>query len=56
MTWEKNAEYVNEEYGAFVDWKEEFYLCPGCGEPVYECDWTEEELEDFICPICLFKD
>lgn len=51
-TWDINADIVENEYGMFVDWEERFYTCPFCGEPVYECDWTDEELENFICPIC----
>ena len=50
--WEKNAFNVRNIYGDFVDWEERFYNCPYCGEPIYDCDWSEEELEDFICPIC----
>lgn len=50
--WTKNAKKVEEDYGGFVDWDEKFYNCPYCGEPVYEDDWTEEELKNFICPIC----
>jgi predicted RNA-binding Zn-ribbon protein involved in translation (DUF1610 family) len=52
--WEKNAKYVERVYGTYVDWEERFYECPECGEPVYECDWSDEELKDFICPICWF--
>ena len=51
-TWEKNASNVALVYGSYVDWEERFYICPCCGEPVYECDWSKEELENFICPIC----
>lgn len=52
--WEKNAKKVADEYGAFVDWEERFYTCPECGEPVYECDWSEGELLLNLCPICGF--
>lgn len=50
--WTKNAEEVEKTYDSFVDWEERFYQCPFCGEPVYECDWSDEELEAFICPVC----
>ena len=50
--WEINAQEVEEVYGGYVDWEERFYLCPECDEPVYECDWTAEELKNFICPVC----
>ena len=53
MMWEKNAKEVEEVYGEFVvDWEEKFYICPECGEPVYECDWDESDLTRFFCPIC----
>lgn len=54
--WEENAKYVEHVYGCYVDWEERFYECPECGEPVYECDWDENQLCDFICPICEFDD
>lgn len=53
--WEANAKYVERVFGAYVDWEERFYECPACGEPVYECDWTLNELLE-LCPICGFVD
>ena len=54
--WEKVAHLVEANYGGYVDWKERFFLCPECGEPVYECDWADSDLvngdEDFMCPVC----
>ena len=55
-TWEENAKYVNRIYGSRVDWEERFYICPECEEPVYECDWTGEELRQHLCPICEFEE
>ena len=52
--WEYNAKLVEKVYGSYVDWEERFYLCPECGEPVYECDWTDRDLMFVICPICNF--
>lgn len=49
--WEVNAQYVEEVFDAYVDWEERFYECPHCGEPIYECDWTADELIE-LCPIC----
>ncbi len=54
--WEERAREVAEVYGVHVDWEERFYECPECDEPVYECDWTEEKLNKFICPICEFTE
>lgn len=50
--WEKNARYVEETFGSYVDWEERFYICPECGEPIYECDWSEDILLYSYCPIC----
>ena len=52
--WEANAKIIEEVYGGYVDWKERFYLCPECDEPVYECDWSTQELANEICPCCGF--
>ena len=53
MNWRETAKYVEETYGAFVDWEEEFFECPECWEPVYKCDWKHEPLVD--CPVCGFN-
>lgn len=50
--WERIARYCQDEYGIFVDWEERFFICPECGEPIYECDWDAEELH--ACPVCEF--
>ena len=52
--WEENAYAVEKYYGCFVDWENRYYICPECGECVYECDWTEKGLKKFLCPICEF--
>lgn len=54
--WEQNAKMIEEVYGSFVDWEERFYICPDCGEQVYSCDWTDEDLALAICPICEFTE
>ena len=54
--WESNARYLESVYGVYVNWEERFYICPECGEPVYECDWDVNELCDYYCPICTFSE
>ena len=54
--WEFNAPIVEIVYGMQVDWDERFYICPACGEPIYECDWPDDVLDEFICPVCEFVD
>lgn len=54
--WERNAEDVESIYGGYVDWEERFYKCPECGEPIYECDWSDSELTNHFCPVCEFDD
>lgn len=54
--WELSAHTVREVYGGYVDYEERFYVCPCCGEPVYEKDWSKESLEEFMCPICEDED
>lgn len=53
--WEINARLVEREFGGYVDWDERFYNCPECEEPIYECDWSEDELME-ICPVCGFRE
>ena len=50
--WEDNAKIVEKEYGGQVNWEERFYICPWCGESIYECDWSLLEFDMWICPIC----
>ena len=54
LAWMTNARTVDLVYGGYVDWVAKFYICPECGEPIFRSDWSEEDLEDFICPICEF--
>ena len=53
MSWEKVARHCEEEYGTHIDWDEEFFICPECGEPIYKDDWDADELR--ICPVCEFE-
>ena len=50
--WEQIARHVRAVCGSFVDWDERFFICPECGEPIYECDWADHDLT--TCPVCDF--
>ena len=50
-TWLQAAVYCEETFGVPVDMKEGFFICPECGEPIYECDWDAYS-EWECCPIC----
>ena len=54
--WYDIARECSEDYGSQVDYEEGFFVCPECGEPIYECDWSESELRnedgEYICPVC----
>lgn len=59
MAWENIARWVSRDYGVQVDWEEEFFICPECGEPIYKCDWQEEDYflghkftGTVYCPVC----
>ncbi len=52
--WEKVANFCVQVYGVFVDWDERFFECPECGEPIYESDWSTDELKNG-CPVCEFE-
>ena len=51
MNWKNAALYCRKTFGSHIDWEEEFFECPECGEPIYKVDW--EDHDDWnICPIC----
>jgi hypothetical protein len=53
--WNWAAKVVEEEFGGYVNWDEEYFICPECGEPVYADDWDDNEFAlATICPICQF--
>lgn len=56
MNWDYIANLVEVNYGGQVDWEERFFVCPNCGEPIYECDWADSDFLDgndnYICPVC----
>lgn len=50
--WERNAEIAEKYYGSAVDYEERWYICPECGDPIYESDYSQEELLNELCPVC----
>ena len=52
-TWRYAAEYIEKHFGGYVDWEEEYFECPECGEPIYKDDWNDYESWT-ICPVCDF--
>lgn len=60
--WEHIARYVATTYDTEVNFNEEYFLCPECGEPVYACDYIDSDYflgknayythGKVYCPIC----
>lgn len=50
-SWNDAAAYCEDNFGAFVDTNEGFFICPECGEPIYENDWPEHPAW-YACPVC----
>ena len=50
-SWRYVATFVEEDYSGYVDWDEEFFLCPECSEPIYKCDYPYISM-GMICPVC----
>lgn len=50
-TWSYCARYCEKTYRTYVDWDEEFFLCPECGEPIYKSDWDDHD-DWNVCPVC----
>lgn len=53
LTWLEAGTYCENVYGVVLNTKEGFFICPDCGEPIYECDWEDHHWE--TCPICDFE-
>ena len=49
-SWDYVANYIIKEI-SYVDWEEEFYVCPECDEFVYKKDYPFIQV-GMICPIC----
>ena len=50
-TWYQAMEYCVASFGSYVDKEEGFFICPECGEPIYECDWDDHP-DWTMCPVC----
>ena len=51
ISWYEAAMYCMETFGSYVDTVEKFFICPECGEPIYEIDWLN--IKDWrVCPVC----
>lgn len=54
--WNWAAKVVEKEFGGYVNWEEEYFICPECGEVVDGLDWGDDDFSyNTICPICEFK-
>ena len=51
FTWLEAAVMCEELYGAETNMREGYFVCPECGEPIYERDWREHD-DWTVCPIC----
>ena len=51
IVWDELAALVERKwYDTEINRDEEYFICPHCGEPIYECDFPE--IEDYMCPVC----
>ena len=51
--WLEAGTYCEEVYGMTMNTKEGYFICPECGEPIFEEDWDEHS-DWSECPICGF--
>ena len=56
MNWKEAASLCEDLYGIYVNWEENYFICPECDEPILEEDWGNHDFS--MCPICefLFQD
>lgn len=50
VTWEEMAHKMEEVFGAYVDWEEEFFQCPEDEDYVHKEDYPL--MNGYVCPIC----
>ena len=51
--WFEAGTYCEETYGMTMNTKEGYFVCPECGEPIFEEDWKDHDDWE-VCPICGF--
>lgn len=54
LTWLEAGTYCEEVYGMTMNTKEGYFVCPECGEPIFEEDWRDHDGWE-VCPICGFE-
>lgn len=52
-SWERVATFIEKEFDTYINWEEEFFVCPECGDPVFKADYPMIEV-GMLCPICEF--
>jgi uncharacterized Zn finger protein (UPF0148 family) len=50
-TWLEAGTYCEEVYGITMNTKEGYFVCPECGEPIFEEDWGKHD-DWTVCPVC----
>lgn len=55
MSYWEIAASLAEEQGSECNYEEGYFVCPHCNEPVFEGDWTDDQMfkdNSVMCPIC----
>ena len=51
--WFDTAKHCEDDFGVYVNYIEEFFMCPECDEPIYKDDYKNLKSMD-VCPVCGF--
>ena len=53
MKWNEVAKVVENDFGVQVEREEKIFVCPDCGDVIYECDFNKDSVLALgYCPIC----